>query len=95
MLAAAVMPRGPRKSKGFTVTVDPKMCRGCGSCVAACPSHAVTLMPNDIGGWYASVDQALCKGCGNCVSVCPSNAADSPYRNQVYLEEMLEELLVD
>jgi NADPH-dependent glutamate synthase beta subunit-like oxidoreductase/NAD-dependent dihydropyrimidine dehydrogenase PreA subunit len=95
VLAAAVMPRGPRKSKGFTVTVDPEMCRGCGRCVDACPYHAITLHPNEIGGWYAAVDQALCKGCGNCISVCPSNAADSPYRNQAYLEEMLEELLVN
>jgi NADPH-dependent glutamate synthase beta subunit-like oxidoreductase/NAD-dependent dihydropyrimidine dehydrogenase PreA subunit len=95
VLAAAVMPRGPRKSKGFTVTVDPRICRGCGRCVEACPYHAITLHPNEIGGWYAAVDQALCKGCGNCVSVCPSNAADSPYRNQAYLEEMLEEFLVN
>jgi ferredoxin len=41
------------------------------------------------------VDEALCKGCGNCISVCPSNAADSPYRDQHYLEQMIEEILVD
>jgi ferredoxin len=40
------------------------------------------------------VDDVLCKGCGNCISVCPSNAADSPYRDQIYLEETLEELLI-
>jgi ferredoxin len=40
------------------------------------------------------VDEALCKGCGNCISVCPSNAADSPYRDHAYLEQMLEEILV-
>lgn len=93
ILAATVMPRGPRQSKGFTVVVDEKLCRGCGRCIQVCPYQAVSLRRNAMDGWYASVDEALCKGCGNCISVCPSNAADSPYRNQVFLEEMLEEVL--
>lgn len=93
ILAATVMPRGPRQSKGFTVVVDQKLCRGCGRCIQVCPYQAVSLRRNAMDGWYASVDEALCKGCGNCISVCPSNAADSPYRNQVFLEEMLEEVL--
>lgn len=91
--AAAIMPRGPRQSKGFTVVVDETICRGCGRCMHMCPFQAITLKPNDIQGWYASVDEALCKGCGNCISVCPSSAADSPYRNQGFLERIIEELL--
>jgi len=93
-LAAAIMPRGPRQSKGFTVVVDKDRCRGCGRCTRACPYQAVTLHENAVGGWFARVDEALCKGCGNCISVCPSNAADSPYRNQGYLEELLGAVLV-
>ena len=93
ILAAAVMPRGPRQSKGFTVVIDEALCRGCGRCLRACPYKAVSLNRNAIGGWCASVDEALCKGCGNCISVCPSNAADSPYRNQKMLEQTLQELL--
>ncbi len=93
-LAAAIMPRGPRQSKGFTVVVDEDRCRGCGRCTRICPYQAVTLHPNEVGGWFAKVDEALCKGCGNCISVCPSNAADSPYRNQEYLEELLGAVLV-
>lgn len=93
-LAAAVMPRGPRQSKGFTVVVDEDQCRGCGRCTRVCPYQAVTLHENSVGGWVARVDEALCKGCGNCISVCPSNAADSPYRNQGYLEELLAAVLV-
>ncbi len=94
LLAAAVMPRGPRQSKGFTVVVDEEMCRGCGRCLEVCPYQAITLRENSAGGWVAEVDEALCKGCGNCISVCPSNAADSPYRNQKFLENLLKEVLV-
>ena len=93
--AAAVMPRGPRQSKGFTVVVDTALCRGCGSCIKACPYQAITLSLNELQGWVATVDEALCKGCGNCISRCPSNAADSPYRNQAFLEQTLEELLLN
>ena len=94
VLAAAVMPRGPRQSKGFTVVVDEQKCRGCGRCIEICPYRAVSFNPNGVGGWHALVDEALCKGCGNCISICPSNAADSPYRNQEYLEQVLEEVLL-
>lgn len=94
VLAATIMPHGPRQSKGFTVTIDKNKCRGCGRCINNCIFQAITFHGNSVGGWYAEVDEALCKGCGNCISVCPTNAADSPYRNQAYLEELLEEVLV-
>jgi heterodisulfide reductase subunit A-like polyferredoxin len=94
VLAAAVMPRGPRQSKGYTVSVDEDLCRSCGRCIDVCLYQAITLKKNSIGGWYASVDEAFCKGCGNCISVCPSNAADSPYRSQAFLERILEEILL-
>jgi NADPH-dependent glutamate synthase beta subunit-like oxidoreductase/NAD-dependent dihydropyrimidine dehydrogenase PreA subunit len=94
ILAASVMPRSPRYNKGFTVVVDEKRCRGCGRCIQVCPYQAVSFRKNRVGGWFAVVDEALCKGCGNCISVCPSNSADSPYRDQRYLEEMIEEIFV-
>ena len=94
VLAAAVMPRGPRPSKGFTVVIDEEGCRGCGRCMRFCPYQAVTFKSNPLGGWHAVVDEALCKGCGNCISVCPTNAADSPYRDQAYLEQILEEVMM-
>jgi len=95
VLAAAIMPRGPRQHKGFTVTVNAEQCRGCGRCIEKCPYRAITTQSNDIGGWYAVVDETLCKGCGNCISICPSNAADSPFRDQIFLERTLEEILVN
>ncbi|MFC1869427.1 FAD-dependent oxidoreductase, partial [Thermodesulfobacteriota bacterium] len=94
VLAASVMPRGPRQSKGYTVVVDGDLCRGCGRCLKVCPYHAITLQENSVGGWQAVADEALCKGCGNCISVCPSNAADSPYRDRAYLEQLIEEVII-
>ncbi len=92
ILAASVMPRKPRQNKGYTVVVDESRCRGCGRCQESCPYQAVSFRANSIGGWSAVVDEALCKGCGNCISACPSNAADSPYRNRLYLEQMIDEI---
>lgn len=93
-LAASIMPRGPRQSKGYTVVIDEPDCRGCGRCIEVCPYQAIHLRRNSYGNWFAAVDEALCKGCGNCISVCPTNAADSPYRDQAYLEQIIEEVLV-
>ncbi len=93
IMAAAALPRGPRQSKGFTVTIAARRCRGCGRCADVCPYHAVTFANNQAGGWQARVDEAICKGCGNCISVCPTGAADSPFRNTEYLAQALEEIL--
>ncbi|MFZ2445755.1 MAG: FAD-dependent oxidoreductase [Syntrophobacteraceae bacterium] len=93
VLAASVMPRGPRQNKGYTVTIDKTLCRGCGRCVSVCPYRAVSFHANSLGTGYAAVDEALCKGCGNCISICPSNAADSPYRDRLFLEQIIEEVL--
>ena len=92
--AAAIMPREPRHNKGYTVLVDESLCRSCGRCIRVCPYQAVTLHRNAIDGWAAWVDETLCKGCGNCISVCPTNAVDSPYRNQEFLEQTLEKILL-
>lgn len=94
VLAAAAMPRGPRQSRGLSVVIDESLCRGCGRCLTACLYQAVSLKPVTDRGFTAVVDDGLCKGCGNCISVCPSNAADSPFRDQAYLEQTLEELLM-
>ncbi len=92
-LAACVSRRQARQYKGFTVVVNEQLCRHCGRCVQACPYQAVAFQPNALGLWKAVVDEALCKGCGNCISACPTGAADSPYRNQKHLENMLAEIL--
>ncbi|MBW1957308.1 MAG: FAD-dependent oxidoreductase [Deltaproteobacteria bacterium] len=92
--AAAIMPREPRHKKGYTVEVDESLCRSCGRCIRVCPYQAVTLHKNAMDGWAAWVDETLCKGCGNCISVCPTSAVDSPYRNQDFLEQTIEKILL-
>ncbi len=91
---AAIMPRKPRQSKGYIAMVNRLLCRGCGRCIEECSYQAITMSKNTLDGWMASVDEAFCKGCGNCIAVCPTNAVDSPYRDHVFLEQGLEEILV-
>ena len=76
------------------MVVKEGLCRSCGRCLEVCPYQAIAFRPNDVGGYYAEVDDALCKGCGNCISVCPADAADSPYRDHIYLEQTVEKLLL-
>ncbi|MBL1214563.1 MAG: glycyl-radical enzyme activating protein [Ignavibacteriae bacterium] len=44
-------------------------CIGCGTCVEACPTNAITLTPNGI-----VTDTELCNLCGKCAEVCPTEA---------------------
>jgi pyruvate formate lyase activating enzyme len=49
----------------------PAKCIKCGSCVDACPEHAITLTPDGI-----ITDPELCKMCGKCAEVCPTKAIE-------------------
>ena len=71
-----------------TVTVDPVLCAGCGSCVEVCPYDALHLEIR----WnkrISTVNRNRCMGCGACVAVCPNKAigggsfADQPIREQL------------
>jgi NAD-dependent dihydropyrimidine dehydrogenase PreA subunit len=50
--------------------VDPKVCKGCGACLKACPHKAIrgkTKKPH-------AIDQAVCARCGICKDVCKFDA---------------------
>ena len=59
------------------VYVTQMLCEGCGVCVEACPTGAMTLINGT-----ARVNSDLCDGCGSfdeitarvCIDLCPSNA---------------------
>ena len=50
--------------------VETELCAGCGECVDACPTEAITLTDDGL----AVVDEDLCGDCAACVDVCPSEA---------------------
>lgn len=52
--------------------VDENLCDGCGDCIEACPTDAITLHRGK-----ARVDWSLCYGCKACQSVCPKKALKS------------------
>lgn len=63
----------------FTVSVDERLCRGCGLCEELCAYHAVRVTYRREGFFSAAVDADACRGCGCCVSVCPTGAMDQGY----------------
>jgi len=60
---------GPR---AMAVSIDSRLCRGCGNCAAICPY--VEMREHVNGMVYAYVDKALCLGCGACIASCPTGA---------------------
>ena len=78
-LAAAYSHEGPlslehRDSPFGTVQLDPDACTGCASCVAGCPTGALTR-EGEPGKIAITFDPRLCAGCGKCASLCPEQEA--------------------
>jgi 2-oxoglutarate ferredoxin oxidoreductase subunit delta len=65
-----------KEAKGL-IRVDPVRCKGCGLCVAACPTDAVRLADEaDPRGIRIAVanDGGRCTACGACYVICPDTA---------------------
>lgn len=58
------------------IVVDNEKCKGCGLCVAACPTKVIDLHSevNGKGYHYAYMKEAeACIGCASCAMVCPDS----------------------
>jgi ferredoxin len=53
------------------LTIDRTLCTGCGACLDACPSGAISLDQDEC---VSAIDPALCNECLECLDVCPNDA---------------------
>jgi len=56
---------------GRSKKVDAQFCNGCRSCLAVCPSGAVSIRPETK---RALIDAAHCHQCNECADICPKDA---------------------
>ncbi len=69
--AATVLARKEIKAEKHMVTVNSRLCSGCGLCVEACPYNAREI---NLSSMIAEIHPELCHGCGSCAAVCPNGA---------------------
>lgn len=72
--ACTILSKPKYRGEPRIVSIDEKICSGCGICVSVCPYDALEIVVKD-GKRVSQVIPALCKGCGSCASACPSGAA--------------------
>lgn len=54
--------------------INPKLCRRCGACVAACRTGAIQLIASGGEEAHSVIDEDKCVRCGYCSRVCPTEA---------------------
>jgi heterodisulfide reductase subunit A-like polyferredoxin len=89
--AAAYLAQGSLSPRATAVTIDSKLCRGCGDCAAICPYIEMRIDSN--GTACARLDQALCLGCGACIARCPTGAIAQAIQSDRQITSTLEALL--
>jgi pyruvate/2-oxoacid:ferredoxin oxidoreductase alpha subunit/NAD-dependent dihydropyrimidine dehydrogenase PreA subunit len=64
----------PAKTERPKPVVLPRLCKGCGRCIEACPRDCITLgqeINQDSGLIPVVIDLEVCNGCGLCITACP------------------------
>ena len=56
--------------KNIVERLDKNLCMGCGACVSACPTGALSLKPDEYGYYRSEVDTNMCIDCGICMNKC-------------------------
>ncbi|MDR1361773.1 MAG: 4Fe-4S binding protein [Holosporaceae bacterium] len=64
-------PKYRQNSGGREVKVIPEKCRGCRSCIAVCPTGAISMDEA-----VAVINDDLCVNCGCCAAACPVKAIE-------------------
>ena len=57
--------------KNIVEILDSKDCCGCGACINACPTQALSFSQDDFGFVRPQIDNAKCIKCGKCIRTCP------------------------
>jgi NADPH-dependent glutamate synthase beta subunit-like oxidoreductase/NAD-dependent dihydropyrimidine dehydrogenase PreA subunit len=89
--AAAYLAQGSLSPRATAITIDSKLCRGCGDCAVICPY--IEMKIDASGTACAHVDQALCLGCGACIARCPTGAIAQAVQSDKQITSTLEALL--
>jgi len=55
--------------------IDGALCRGCGDCLASCPTGALVL----VDGRATVKPGARCEHCADCEAICPNGAIRCAY----------------
>ena len=90
---SALLSRGEVQVTQTVATVDPQVCRGCGTCAAICEFGAASLVEKSQGVFVAEIDEGLCRGCGTCVAHCPSGALSQNGLSDRQITAALEAML--
>lgn len=60
---------------------EKEYCYGCTACAQACPTRAITMLPDDEGFLYPQINERLCSGCQLCITVCGNIHAKASQSN--------------
>ncbi|OGS24416.1 MAG: hypothetical protein A2297_07215 [Elusimicrobia bacterium RIFOXYB2_FULL_48_7] len=56
------------------ITIDEKLCNGCGECIPGCPEQAIQVVETKKGPKARLVKDFYCDGLGACLGTCPTGA---------------------